>query len=100
MIDKAARIEGVKTQKYTFEYENKNYEYEIQEPNFDQLAAALGQVKTDGRTDMIGAGKVIWELCCVAHDKEIEATPRLLMSICIELANNYALPIDIEIKKK
>lgn len=100
MIEKVTRIQGLKTQKFSFEHEGKSFDYEIQQPNFDQLAAALGQVKSNGRTDIIGAGKVIWELCCVACDKDIEASPRLLMSVCIELANEYALPIDLEIKKK
>ena len=100
MIDKVQRIEGLPTEKFSFEYEGKEFNYEIQQPNFDQLAAALSQVKSNGRTDIIGAGKVIWELCCVAHDKEIVSNPRVLMSVCNELANENALLIDLEIKKK
>jgi hypothetical protein len=100
MIEKVQRREGAETQKYSFEHEGKDYNYEIQAPTFDQLSAALGQVKTDGRTDMIGSGKVIWELCCVAHDAEIEKNAQILVRVCIELAHEYALPIDLEIKKK
>ena len=100
MKEKAHRIEGKKTQKFSFEYDGKEYSYEIQDPTFDQLSAALSQVKSTGRTDVIGAGKVIWELCCVAHDVEIENNARLLISVCISLFDNYVSPIDIEVKKK
>lgn len=100
MIEKAPRIEGRETKKYSFEYEGKELNYEIQEPTFDQLASSLSQIRSDGRTDMIGAGKVIWELCCVAHDAQIAKVDRILISICLNLAAEYALPVDIEIKKK
>jgi hypothetical protein len=76
------------------------YNYEVQEPTFDQIVAALGQVKPNGRMDVIGAGKVIWELCCISYDKEIEENPRILVSVCIQLYADYADTIDIEIKKK
>lgn len=126
MKEKAPRIEGRKTDKYSFEYGNEKlkieiakldpkkdaeaisklekdfvyYEYEIQEPTFDELTVALSQVKTTGRTDVIGAGKVIWELCCVSHDEEIEKKPKILISVCINLFDVYVSPIDLEIKKK
>lgn len=100
MKDKAPRIQGRKTQKYSFKYKEKEFKYEIQEPEFDQITSSLSQIKTNGDIDVVGAGKVIWELCCVAFDSEIEDNPRILISVCINLANDYALPIDIEIKKK
>ncbi len=100
MKDKMPRIDGRKTEKYSFDFEEKELKYEIQEPTFDQITSALSQVKTDGKIDVIGAGKVIWENCCVAFDAEIEKNPKILVSICINVADEYALPIDIEIKKK
>jgi hypothetical protein len=100
MKEKALKIEGRKIDKYSFKHGENELNYEIQEPTFDQITAALSQIKTDGRMDVIGAGKVIWELCCVAHDKEVEENPKILVSVCIDLANKYALPIDLEIKKK
>ena len=96
----ATKIEGANTQKFTFDFDGKELSYEIQAPTFDQITAALSQVKPNGTMDVIGAGKVIWELCTVDFDKEIEKSPKILISICIELANEYALPIDIDIKKK
>jgi hypothetical protein len=100
MTDKAPRIKDRKTQKYSFDFKDKELNYEIQEPTFDQIKASLDQVKSSGSMDVIGAGKVIWELCCVALDTEIEKNSKVLMSICINLANEYALPVDLEIKKK
>ena len=99
-MDKAPRIKDRKTQKYSFDFEGKTLNYEIQEPTFDQITASLSQVKTDGKIDVIGAGKVIWELCCVATDPVIEENAKVLITVCIDLANVYALPIDLEIKKK
>ena len=100
MIDKAPKIKDRKTYKFSFEHEGKELNYEIQEPTFDQIKASLDQVKTSGQMDVIGAGKVIWELCCVAFDPEIEKSPKVLMSVCLNLATEYSLPLDIEIKKK
>jgi hypothetical protein len=96
----APKIEGRKSQKFSFKHEDKELNYEVQEPTFDQIVAALGQVKPNGRMDVIGAGKVIWELCCISYDKEIEENPRILVSVCIQLYADYADTIDIEIKKK
>jgi hypothetical protein len=100
MKKKAESISGREVDKYSFTHEGKELNYEIQKPTFDQLTASLSQIKQDGKMDVIGAGKVIWELCCTAFDPEIESNARILVSVCIELANTYALPIDIEIKKK
>ena len=48
---------------------------------------------------MAGGGKVIWELSCLEFDPIIENTPRVLLSVCIDLYNEYVLPADTEIKK-
>lgn len=85
---------------YTVESEGKEYKYKIQQPTFDQLSAALSQsIGFGSRLDMAGAGKSIWELCCVEFDEEIEKNARLLIAVCIELFNEYVQPIEAEIKK-
>lgn len=96
----AVKIEGRKSYKFAFKHEGKELNYEIQEPNFDQIVAALSQTKANGQLDVIGAGKVIWELCCIKSDAEIEENSRLLVSICISLFDEFANTIDIDIKKK
>jgi len=99
-MPQAVKIEGMKSTDYSFDFEGSELKYTIQEPTFDQITAALSQVKATGQMDMIGSGKVIWELCCIKADKKIEDNPRVLISVCIELASEFALPVDIEIKKK
>ena len=85
---------------YTVLSEGKEYKYKIQQPTFDQLSAALGQSIGFGtKLDMAGAGKSIWELCCVEFDEEIEKNARLLVAVCLELFNEYVSPVDAEIKK-
>ncbi len=92
--------EGAQVDSYTATYEGKEYGYKIQDPTFDQLSAALAEsIGLTGKLNMAGGGKVIWELCCSERDEEIEQTPRFLLSICIELYNEYVLPADAEIKK-
>jgi len=125
-MDKAVRIEERKSDIYTFEFGNddlkkeisllnlkkdaekiaelegkfKTYKYEIQEPQFDQLVAALGELyDSKGRLSLATAGKVIWELCCVEFDPIIEENPKILLLVCQRLSE-YVLPLDIEIKKK
>jgi len=94
------RIEGRKSEKYSFDHEGKELSYEIQEPTFDHIVAGLSQIGKADSSGLIGCGKVIWELCCVDFSKEIEANANILISVCLKLATEYCLPIDIEIKKK
>ena len=73
---------------YTVTYKGKDYKYKIQEPTFEQLSAALAQsIGFGAKMDMAGSGKSIWELCCIEYDEAIEANPRLLVTVCIELFN-------------
>jgi len=98
--EKAARIDGRKTTKYDVKVGDDVFECEIQEPTFDQISAALSQTKKNGNIDMIACGKVIWELCCVSFSEELEKNSKILISLCIDLANDYAMPISVELKKK
>ena len=92
--------EGAQIDSYTAVFEGKRYGYKIQEPTFDQLSAALAEsIGLTGKLNMAGGGKVIWELCCPEFDEEIEQNARFLLSICIEIYNEYVLPADAEIKK-
>jgi len=123
---KALKIDGRKSDVYTFEYGNEDIKkaisildpvkdnakiseltlkfkylsYEIQEPTFDQLVASLGELyDSKGRLSLATSGKVIWELCCISYDSLIEENPKLLLLICQRLSE-YVLPLDVEIKKK
>jgi hypothetical protein len=90
----------VPVDKYTITFKEKDYKYLIQEPTFEQLSAALAESIGFGRKlNMAGAGKSIWELCCMECDAEIEKNPRLLITVCVELYNEYVLPADADIKK-
>ena len=85
---------------FTVSFDGKDYKYKIQHPTFEQLSAGLSQSIGFGvKLDMAGAGKSIWELCCVEFDEEIEDNARLLIAVCVELFNEYVAPIDAEIKK-
>jgi hypothetical protein len=85
---------------FTVTHEGKDYKYKIQQPSFEQLSAALSVSVGFGRKlDMAGAGKSIWELCCIEFDEYIEENARLLIAVCVELFNEYVAPVDAEIKK-
>lgn len=93
--------EGQKIDEFTVKSNGKNYDYKIQEPTFEQIAAALTESSGfTGKLNMAGGGKVIFELCCLEHDPEIETNMQLLVSICLDLYDRYVLPANNEIKKK
>jgi hypothetical protein len=96
----ATKIEGRESTNYSFTHEGKELKYEIQEPTFDEIVASLSQIGNGDSAGLIGCGKVIWELCCISFDKEIEKKASVLISVCLKLATEYSLPTDIEIKKK
>ncbi|MDH4127172.1 MAG: hypothetical protein OEV44_00350 [Spirochaetota bacterium] len=100
MKEKVLRIESRKLHKFIFTLDGKDHEYHIQEPTFEQLIAANDVLYDNtGNLNLMRAGKVIWELCCVSYDEIIENEPKILMTICNKLSA-FALPLDIEIKKK
>ena len=73
---------------------------EIREPNFKELQLGLSAfTTTTGNMDMVGGGKIIFDLCCVSCDEDMKK-PKNLMSLCIELAKEYLVPVDVIIKKK
>lgn len=52
-----------------------------------------------GNLDMAGAGKVIFDVCRIECDKEIEKTPKYMLSLCLKIAEEYISTVDVEIKK-
>ena len=94
------KIEGRDSYIYSFKHEGEELKYEIQQPSFDEIVASLSQIGSGDSAGLIGCGKVLWELCCISFDKDIEKNPNILISVCLKLATEYALPTDIEIKKK
>lgn len=94
------KIEGRESANYSFDHEGKKLKYEIQQPTFDEIVASLSQIGSGDSAGLIGCGKVLWELCCISFDKEIEENANILISVCLKLATEYALPTDIDIKKK
>ena len=92
--------QGAKIDEFTAVFEGKEYKYKIQEPTFEQLSAALSvSIGFRNKLDMSGAGKTIFELCCMEYSPEIETNSKLLISICVNLYTEYVLPVEVEIKK-
>lgn len=72
----------------------------ITDPNFNQLSLGLSALSSGtGNIDMAGGGKAVFDVCMVECDKEIQESGKLMMGICIKLAEEYLLPLDVEIKK-
>ncbi len=78
----------------------KKFKCIISQPDFEQLSMALtALVTTSGNRDMAGAGKVIFDLCKVSCDKEIEKSPNYLLFLCLQIAGEYLEEVEVEIKK-
>lgn len=99
MKEKAPKKQGLESNKYSFSFKDKEYSYVIQEPTFDQLAAAMSEATKTNKLNILAGGKVIWELCCIEFDEIIEKNPKILISVCTDLFDKYVMPLDIEIKK-
>lgn len=99
MKDKAPKKQGLEVSNYSFDYKNESYKYVIQEPTFEQLAAALTEATKTSKLNILAGGKVIWELCCVEYDEKIDKNAKILVAICTNLFDEFVMPIDIEIKK-
>jgi hypothetical protein len=79
----------------------KTLKAEIQEPQFKELALGMSAMMTiSGTMDLATSGKIIFDTCCVEYDAELDSNPRVMMSLCIELAKDYVLPMAVDIKKK
>lgn len=72
----------------------------ITDPNFNQLSLGLSALSSgSGNIDMAGGGKTIFDVCVVECDEEIKENGKLMMSICLKIAEEYLLPLDVTIKK-
>lgn len=75
-------------------------ECEIREPNFEQISFGLTALTTpSGKLAMTAGGRVIFDVCKVKCDPEIEASGVMMSSLCIRIAEEYLLPVEVEIKK-
>lgn len=71
----------------------------LTEPDFKQLSFGLSALSSGGELDMAGGGKAIYDVCMIECDKAIKENGKLLMSICIKIAEEYLLPLEVSIKK-
>ena len=83
--------------KVTFVVEGKKCV--IVEPDFKQLSFGLSALNDASIGDLALAGKAVFDVCMVECDKEIKDNAKLLMSICVDIATKYLLPVQVEIKK-
>lgn len=71
----------------------------ISDPDFKQICFGLSALKDASVGSMAEAGKVVYDVCMISCDKEIKEEARLLMSVCVDIATKYLLPVEVEIKK-
>lgn len=100
MASKTIENPKLKKDVYTIKIGDKECKYVIQEPSFEIVSRAMAEMMgLVGKLDLVGAGKVIFEACCVEYDQEIEDNVRILVKVCLDLASEYVTPADEEIKK-
>ena len=99
MKEKAPIKNGLEQSEYSFKFEKHDYKFVIQNPTFEQLAAALDEATKTGKTNILSGGKTIWELCCTSYDAEIDKDARILVAICAKLFDDYVMTLDLDIKK-
>ena len=71
----------------------------ISEPDFKQISFGLNALSSGGGVDLAGGGKAIYDVCMIECDKAIKEDGKMLMSICLKIAEEYLLPFDVKIKK-
>ena len=73
---------------------------DMREPTFENLQFAMSAMTTQaGNMDMVGAGKALYETCVENCDPAIKDSAHNMMSLCIEIAKEYLVPVEVEIKK-
>ena len=83
--------------KITFTVDGKNCV--ITEPDFKQISFGLSAFTSGSGVDLAAGGKAIYDVCMVECDKEIKENGKMLMSVCLRIAEEYLLPYQVEIKK-
>jgi len=71
----------------------------IVEPDFKQISFGLSALSSGSGVDLAGGGKAIYDVCMVECDKEIKENGKLMMSVCLKIAEECLLPVEVEIKK-
>jgi hypothetical protein len=89
---------------------DKNYEIKIGKetftlvlrmPKFEEVAYGFSQLQAkQTHLDMIGGGKAIFDTCKVSCAKEIEFNPQIMLRLCLQLAEEYIMPVEETFKKK
>ena len=72
----------------------------IKEPDFEAVAFGLASCALpSGESSMAKGGKAIFDTCQVSCDPAIEADGAIMAWLCIRIAEEFLMPVEIEIKK-
>ena len=78
-----------------------DYELKMNEPEKKQIWFAFKALTSKaGEVDMLAAGEAIFNTCVIEYDMEIMDKTSIFMSVCLNLASEYVVAEDVEIKKK
>lgn len=90
----------IKTTTFTVKGEKDKVKCVIREPDFKAVSFGLTALTApSGSLAMADGGKAIFDTCKVSCDKEIEQSGKMMASICIKIAEEFLLPVEVEIKK-
>lgn len=79
---------------------NKKLKCIVKEPNFEQVSFGLTALTSpSGKLAMAEGGKSVFDVCKLECDPEIESSGIMMSSICIKIAEEFLLPVEVEIKK-
>lgn len=75
-------------------------EIRINHPGWDVTVECFKNLyDAEGRLDLLTAGKLLFDLCCVAYTPNLEGNVQLMMTVASTLATKYLLPVDAQLKK-
>lgn len=86
-----------KVKKATFTVKGKACVISV--PDFKQLTFGLSALNDTSVGDLAMAGKAVFDVCVLDCDQEIKDDATMLMSVCIQIAKEYLLPHQVDIKK-
>lgn len=97
----AKKKTGIVATKDAFILEVGTFELKMNEPEKKQIWFAFKALTSKaGEVDMLAAGEAIFNTCVVEYDSEIVDKTSIFMSVCLNLASEYVVAEDVEIKKK
>ena len=77
------------------------YSCKLQEPDFEALALAMSEMTTlTGKMNLANAGRILFNMCCIEFDEDLEGDHKAMLSLCLNIAQNYLADADYEIEKK